>query len=169
MFRTKDFILMDVINIKGKKIGFINDIIVDFKSGEVKGFVISSYKLFQKTLSVLKEDIVSFNKSMVVGKCIKNKFFTFSKIKNIDIINRYGEIIGMTEDILFQEFTFKIQGLVVSTGFIKNLLVGKKILLVNSIIIGDQSILYYSDNVNIDFISVPHKLFEEDNCNEKSI
>ena len=58
MFRTKDFILMDVINIKGKKIGFINDIIVDFKSGEVKGFVISSYKLFQKTLSVLKEDII---------------------------------------------------------------------------------------------------------------
>jgi uncharacterized protein YrrD len=169
MFRTKDFILMDVIDIKGKKIGFINDIIVDFKSGEVKGFIISSYKLFQKTLSVLNEDIVSFNKAMVVSKCRKNKFFTFSKIKNMDIINRYGEIIGMTEDILFQEFTFKIQGLVVSTGFIKNLLVGKKILLVNSIIIGEKSILYYSNKVNIEFISVPHKLFQEDKFNEKSI
>ena len=169
MFRTKDFILMDVINIKGKKIGFINDIIVDFKSGEVKGFVISSYKLFQKTLSVLKEDIVSFNKAMVVGKCRKNKFFTFSNIKNMDIINRYGEIIGMTEDILFQEFNFKIQALVVSTGFIKNLFIGKKILLVNSIIIGEQSILYYSNKANIDFISVAHKLFEEDKCYEKSI
>ncbi len=169
MFRTKDFILMDVVDIKGKKIGVINDIILDFNSGEVKGFVISSYKFFQKTLSVLREDIISFNKAMVVGKCIKNRYFTFSKIKNMDIINRYGEIIGMAEDILFHEFTYKIQGMVVSTGFIKNLLVGKKILLVNSIIVGEESILYYENKANIDFISVPHKLFLEDKCYEKSI
>jgi uncharacterized protein YrrD len=106
---------------------------------------------------------------MVIDKIRKNKFFTFSKIKNMDIVDIYGDIIGMAEDILFHEFTFKIKGLVVSTGFIKNLLVGKKILLVKSIIIGEQSILYYSNNAKIDFISVPHKLFAEEKCHEKSI
>lgn len=169
MFRTKDFILMDVVDIRGKKIGFINDIIVDFKKGDVKGFIVSSYSFFQKTLCVLKEDIVSFNKSMVVSKVIKEKLFTFSKIKGMDIINNSGDIIGMAEDILFHEFTFKIQGLVVSTGFIKNLLVGKKILLVNSFIIGEKSILYYSTKSKMEFISVPHKLFAEEKHNEKSI
>jgi uncharacterized protein YrrD len=170
MFRTKDFIFMDVVDIRGKKIGFINDIIIDFKTRQVTGFLISSYKFFQKTLTVLKEDIVSFNKTMVISKCVKHNYFTFSKIKNMDIINTYGELIGMAEDILFHEFTFRIQGIVVSTGFIKNLLTGKKILLINSIIIGERSILYYYSNKNnMEFVSVPHKLFRMDNCHEKSI
>ncbi|MCM0648772.1 PRC-barrel domain-containing protein [Clostridium swellfunianum] len=169
MFKTKDFMLMDVVDIRGKKIGFINDIIIDFKKGDVKGFVVSSYSFFQKTLCVLKEDIVSFNKSMIVSRVLKDKLFTFSKIKGMDIINCSGNILGMAEDILFHEFTFKIQGLVVSTGFIKNLLVGKKILLVNSFIIGEQSILYYSAKSKVEFISVPHKLFAEENQNEKTI
>lgn len=169
MFRTKDFILMDVVDIKGKKIGFINDIIVDFSRGEVKGFVISTYKLLQKSISVLREDIVSFNRAMVIDKYTKDNFFTFSKVKNMDIINKHGDIIGMSEDILFHEFTFKINGLIVSMGFVKNLLIGKKILLANSIIVGEESILYYSNKNNINFISVPHKLFGEDNYHEKSI
>jgi uncharacterized protein YrrD len=169
MFRTKDFLLMDVVDIKGKKIGFINDIIVDFNSGEVRGFVISSYRLLQKSLSVLKEDIVSFNKSMVISKCIKKEYLTFSKIRNMDIIDKYGEIMGLVEDILFHEFTFKIQGIVVSTGFIKNLLTGKRIILANTVIIGEESVLYYPSKNNFNFISIPHKLFTDEKYHEKNI
>jgi uncharacterized protein YrrD len=106
---------------------------------------------------------------MVVGKCIKNSFLSFSNIKDIDIVNRNGEIIGMAEDILFHEFTFKIQGLLVSTGFIKNLMSGKKILLMNTIILGEKSILYYSPKNNIEFTSISHRLFVESKCHEKSI
>ena len=169
MFRTKDFILMDVVNLKGKKIGFIKDILVDFHKGEVIGFVVSSYKLFQNTICVMKENIVSFNKIMVISKYSKRDSLVFSKIKNMDIINRFGDIVGMAEDMLFQEFTFKINGLVVSTGFIKNLIIGKKILLMNSIILGEENILYYSDRSNVDFISIPHKLFMEEEHHEKII
>jgi uncharacterized protein YrrD len=75
----------------------------------------------------------------------------------------------MAEDILFHEFTYKIQGLVVSTGFIKNILSGKKILLMNSVILGENAILSISDNSNIDFVSIPHKLFMEVECHEKNI
>lgn len=169
MFRTKDFILMDVVDIKGKKIGFIKDIIIDFHKAQVKGFVISSYKIYQKTLNVLKEDIVSFNKTMVVKRWHKDKFLTFSEVKNRDVKNRYGDIIGILEDMLFHEFTFEIKGIIISSGFIKNFITGKKIILMNSVILGEESILYYKDKSKIDFVSVPHKLSMEVECHEKNI
>lgn len=161
MFRSKDFILMDVVDIKGKRIGFIKDIIIDFHNGEVKGFIVSTYKLFQKTISILKKDIVSFNKFMIISRWDKNSYLQLSDIINMDIINKEGDIIGMAEDILFQEFTFKIHGLIVSTGFIKNILSGKKILLMNSVILGENSILNISNSTNVDFVSIPHKFFRE--------
>jgi uncharacterized protein YrrD len=169
MFRTKDFILMDVVDIKGKKVGFVNDIIIDFHKGEVKGFVVSSYRILQKTIILSKEDIISFNKTMVIANWRKGCLLKFSDIKNMDIVNRYGDIIGMVEDILFHEFTFKIYGLVVSTGFIKNIVKGKRILLMNSVILGNESILVYSLDNRISFSSVPHKIFTEEECHEESI
>lgn len=161
MFRVKDFILMDVIDIKGRRIGFIKDVIIDFNRGEVQGFVISSYSLFQRTMSILKQNIVSFNKSMVINGWSKGKFLLFSSIKNMDVKNRYGDIIGITEDILFHEFTFKIKGVVVSSGLLKNFITGKRILLINSVILGEKSILNYKDFSKVDFTSVPHKLSTE--------
>jgi uncharacterized protein YrrD len=169
MFRAKDFMLMDVVDIRGRKIGFIKDIVIDFHNGVVIGFMVSSYKLFQNTVCVLKEDIVSFNKSMIVNKLTKKQYLGFDNIKNMDIINSHGDIIGMAEDILFKEFTFKIHGVIVSTGFIKNLITGKKILLINNLILGEANILYYINKDNIDFISVPHKLFAGEKHNEKII
>lgn len=169
MFRTKDFILMDVCNTKGRKIGFVKDIIIDFHDGEVKGFVISSYKIFQSTICVLKEDIVSFNKSMVISKCNNNKYLKFSDIKNMDIVNKSGDIIGMMEDILFHEFSFKIHGVIVSTGFIKNLISGKRVFLLKNMILGEESILCFNDVSKIDLISIPHKLFTEVGNHEKNI
>lgn len=169
MFRTKDFIMMDVVDIKGKKVGFVKDIIIDFHKGEVNGFVVSTYKLLQKTITVLKEDIVSFNKAMIISSYGKETLLKFSAIKNMDIVNRYGDIIGMVEDILFHEFTFKITGLIVSTGFLKNVLKGKRILLMNTLILGNESILCTSLDSDISFLSVPHKIFTEEECHEENI
>jgi uncharacterized protein YrrD len=169
MFRAKDFILMDVIDIKGKKIGFIKDIIIDFNRGFVIGFVVSSYKIFQKTINVLQEHIVSFNKSMVINGYSKCKYITYDEIRNMDIIDRNGEIIGMLEDILFHKFSFKIHGIIISSGLIKNILKGKRILLINGLILGEKSILYYRSNNKIDFTSIPHKLFTEVHYYEKEV
>lgn len=169
MFRTKDFIMMDVVDIKGKKVGFVRDIIIDFHRGEVKGFVVSTYKLMQQTITILKEDIISFNKTMVISNSRKESSLKFSNIKNMDIVNRYGDIIGMVEDILFHEFSFKINGLVVSTGFLKNIIKGKRILLMNSVILGNESILFTSLDNEISFLSVPHRIFTEEECHEESI
>lgn len=167
MFRSKDFILMDVVDIKGKKIGFIKDILVNFHSGEVIGFEASCYNLFQKSISILKENIISYNKAMVIKGSSKKKFFKFSDFKEMEIINSNGEIIGMVEDIVFHEFTFKLQAIISSSGFIKNLISGKEILLINSLILGERSVFYFNSKENINFLSIPHKLFSEVGAYEK--
>lgn len=161
MFRSKDFILMDVIDIKGKKIGFIKDILIDFNKGEVIGFEASSYNLFQKSISILRENIISFNKTMVIKGYSKKVFLKFSSFKDMDVISANGEIMGMVEDIIFHEFTFKLQGLILSTGFMKNLIYGKEILLIQSLILGEKSVFHYNPKKNINFLSIPHKLFSE--------
>lgn len=169
MFRSKDFLLMDVIDIQGRRVGFINDILINFHKAEVLGFVLSSYRLFQKTLIVEKKDIVSFNKMMVIAGTSRENSLKFSEIKNMDILNKYGDVVGMTEDILFHEFSFNICGLVSSTGFLKNLVKGKSILLMNNLILGDESILLHDFQNKISFRSVPHKIFTEEECHEESI
>lgn len=169
MFRTKDFILMEVIDIRGKRIGFIKDIIIDFSKGEVRGFVVSSYSFFQHTINVLKENIISFNKHMVICSSQKGDFLKFSQIKSMDIINRQGQISGMVEDILFHEFSFNIKGVIASTGFIKNIFSGKEVLLINQLILGEESLLYIPENSKTRLVSVPHKMFAEVECYEKNI
>jgi len=167
MLRSKDFLLMDVLDIKGKKIGYIKDLLVDFNGGHVEGFVISTYKLFQGDLYVLAENIISFNRSMIVGKCVKDKRFELKQLKGMDVLNRYGNIIGMVEDILFDCNTFTIKGVLVSTGFIRNFILGKKIILTNRVILGEENLWCYGDCNKLSLVSIPHKLAMEVGCDEK--
>ena len=50
MFKSKDFIFMDVVTVEGNKIGFIKDLLIDFNKGKVIGFLVSPYKFFRKNL-----------------------------------------------------------------------------------------------------------------------
>ena len=65
MYREKDFLLMEVYNEKGKRIGFINDMIIELEKDEVMGFVIISYNLFKGYSHILKENIISFEEKMI--------------------------------------------------------------------------------------------------------
>jgi len=167
MLRSRDFLLMDVLNIKGKKIGYIKDLLVDFNGGQVEGFVISTYKLFQGELYVLTEDIISFNNSMIISNCVKDKRFELKHLKSMDVLNRYGSIIGMVEDVLFDWNSFKIKGVLVSTGFIRNFIMGKKIILINNLILGEENLWCYGDCNKLSLVSIPHKLMMEVGCDEK--
>ena len=144
MFKSKDFIFMNVITVEGKKIGFIKDLLIDFNKGKVIGFQVSPYKFFQKNVSVLKEDIVYFNKEMVVKKVENNIYLPLHTLINMDVIDKCRNIFGMVEDITFTYDTFEIKGIIVSSGFIMNLLRGKRIMLVNELMLGEENILYKS-------------------------
>lgn len=167
MYRTRDFTLMDVISVNGKKLGFINDILIDFNKKKVVGFSISSTSLLKKNLKVMAQDIVSFNSVMVITETFKGEFLQFKDIRGMDVKDRRGNIIGMIEDILFDEDSFIIGAVIISTGFITNFILGKKIILINDLVLGEKNILYNERNANLNFISLPHKLFMEDDVSEK--
>lgn len=154
---------MDVNDINGKTIGYIKDVLVDFNEGRVIGFVVSCYKFLQNNLTIFVEDIISFNKDMIVSKISKNKKLKLSEIKNMDIVNIFGEIIGITEEVLFDKNTFRINGLIISQGFFRNFTEGKKVILTNEIIIGEENILFFGCFNKVNFFTMPHKLFMEVN------
>lgn len=168
MYRTKDFTLMDVIDVNGKRLGYIQDLLLNFNKRKVIGFNLTSSSLFKKNLNIMIEDIVSYNSTMVVTAVKKGSFLKFSDIKGMDIRDKKDNIIGMIEDILFDEKHFSIKATVVSTGFITNFISGKKIILVNDLVLGEQNLMFNEKNDNLNFSSLPHKLFVEEDIDEKN-
>lgn len=149
---------MDVVNVLGRRMGFIKDVLIDFNSEEIKGFVMSSYKIYNKNQYILNENVISFNSVMIVSKTSENIFLQFEKIKNMDIFDRKGNIIGITEDIIFNEEDYKINGLIVSTGILRNFMYGKNIFLIRELILGDDNLLYIGNENNCNFFSTVHKI-----------
>ena len=162
MYRSKDFMLMEVMDISGKKIGFIKDILIDFNKGYITGFSISSTRLLKKDYTVRKENIISFNNNMVISEISEECELKLSDFKGMDVVNNKGDIIGMVEDIIFNNEDFKINGIIVSTGFIRNLIYGKQIYLIKELILGNKNILYFKEGSNMFFRTVPHELLEVD-------
>lgn len=157
MFRTKDFIMMDVADVKGKRIGFIKDILINFNEGVVVGFLISPYNLFVKSCYVLSQDIVSFERTMIIEKTTLHSPLKLRDFLGMEVLDTKGNILGVFEDIIFSH-DFKVKGLVVSSGFISKLIKGKKIVLINEILVGDDNIIYMGNSQKVNLVSVPHKL-----------
>lgn len=162
MYRSKEFILMNVENNNGKKVGVIKDILLNFKELKLVGFVLSTFSIFSKEKIICTKDIITFNDFMIIDNFRDIEGVPFSKIKNIDVIDVCGNTIGVVEDFLFCVETFKIKALVVSTGMVKNLFYGKRIILPSDFIIGNDSIIYYPKNKNIIFKSKIHIIGKED-------
>lgn len=157
---------MDVVDLKGKKLGFISDLLIDFHSKRILGFNISSNNWFNTNINVMAEDIIGFNSVMIVVKSTKGKFLNFKDVKGIDILDRGGNIIGIVDDIIFDREKFNIRALVVSEGVITNFISGKKVILIKDLILGDESIFFNRKNQNINLFSLPHPLFKEDDSDE---
>lgn len=168
VYRSKDFILMDVIDMNGKRLGYINDLLIDFNKRKVIGFNISTSSFFKKDLNVMNENIVSYNSAMVITEAVKGMFLQFKNIKGMDVRDKKGTIVGMVEDILFEEENFSIKALIISTGFITNFISGKKIVLINQLVLGEENLLYNWQNEHLNFSSIPHKLFMEEDLDERN-
>lgn len=133
---------MDVINIEGKSLGYIEDIILDFNKGKLLGFKIASPNFRKKDGVLYIEDIVSYS-DKIIGKVSEKKIhLNLSSIRNLDVINTSGLVIGILEDILIEKEGFLIKAVVISTGFLRNLKFGKKIVLKEQLILGEHSVFY---------------------------
>ena len=81
----------------------------------------------------------------------------FSEIKNFDLINKDGHMIGILEDILI-DYDFYIRGLIVVSGLVDKFKNGKRVIQLKETILGEESILFFG-NKNINMRMIPRKYF----------
>lgn len=157
MFKTRDFYFKKVYDIKGKKIGIIEDIYIDFYSGKVTGFKISSSILFSKKNYVDIEEIIDIGEDMIINSIRKGSGLAFKELKYMEIIDKLSNVKGVLEDIIIDIKDYSIKAIVMSSGLIDKMIKGKQIILLNKCILGEKYILY-TGNEGILFKSMPHNM-----------
>lgn len=157
MFRVKYFQYMNVYDNKGKYLGFIKDIAIDYHKSIVLGFKLSIKGVFSKERYILVKDIVAMNEKAIVTKSVKDKFLCFSDIKSLDIIDSSGGIVGVLEDLIIDLRDYSIKAIVVNPGILAKITRGKEIILIKETILGDYSIAYLGDRNKVKLISLSAK------------
>ena len=166
MFKTRDFYFKKVYNIKGKKIGIIEDLYIDFYLGKVVGFKVSNSILFSKNNYVDMQDIIDIGEDVIINSIRKGEGLTFKEIKYMEIIDTLSNIKGVLEDIIIDIQDYSIKAIVISSGLIDKMIKGKQIILLNRCILGEKYILY-TGNEGISFKSMPHNM-ENYNATKKA-
>lgn len=161
MLRSKDFYLKDIFDSKGKKVGVVKDIVIDFINGTVKGFLVTNYSFFSKKNFVKVEDIIEIKDGLVVDSIGEGKGLLLSDIKNMDIIDKYNLIKGVLEDIIIDPLDYSIKGIIVNSGFVKNIITGKEILLMNRCKLRKNNIIYMGEP-DIIMKTIPHGISQNE-------
>jgi uncharacterized protein YrrD len=157
MFKTRDFFLKNVYNIKGKKIGIIEDLYIDFHAGRILGFKVSNSSLFSKNDYVDMEDVIDIGEDMIINLIKKGNGLTFKEIKYMEIIDTLGNIKGVLEDIIIDIEDYSIKAILMTSGLVDKMIKGKQIILLNRCVLGEKYILY-NENQGVSFKSMPHNM-----------
>ncbi|NKF05948.1 PRC-barrel domain-containing protein [Clostridium gasigenes] len=161
MLKTRDFYLIKVYDIKGKYLGVIDDIAIDFYKGQVIGFFISNFSLFSKKNYIDKKEIISINEVVIVNTMTHYNGLSFKEIKDMDIMDNNNTMRGVLEDLIIEKKDLSIKGIIMSSGIFDKMLKGKEILLLKQCILGEDFILY-SGNDAIRLQTLPHNIREYD-------
>lgn len=156
MIRSKEFLLKNVYDIRGKKLGVVEDLYIDFFKGIIIGLKISTHAFFSKKNCLFIDDIISIDKEILVKELKEGTGLRLQEVKGMDIIDLNGNLKGVVEDCIIDEVGLTIKGLVVSTGLIERLLKGKEVILINECILGEDYVLYVG-NKNVTLKSMPRK------------
>ena len=156
MYRIRDLIGLKVFDSNGKKVGVVCDLAIDYFSGKVMGFIITK-KLFSKRDYVDLTNVISLSDTIRTEGVHVHRGLKFSEIKNFDLINKDGHMIGILEDILI-DYDFYIRGLIVVSGLFDKFKNGKRVIQLKETILGEENILFFG-NKNINMRMIPRKYF----------
>ncbi len=159
MYKSRDFVFMDVLDLQGEKLGYIKDILINFSKKEVIGFKVTPYKLFRKNFSILKEDIIYFNGSMIVNKTNKEEYLAFSDIKKMYVIDKNSKILGIVKELIFDGESFEIRAISIAYSLVTSIFKERRILLIKDMILGEDNLLYVGCQDKYSFHCVPHNNF----------
>lgn len=166
MFKTRDFYFKKVYNMKGKKIGVIEDLYIDFYLGKVIGFKVSNSMLFSKNNYVEIGEVIDIGEDVIINSIKKGEGLTFKEIKYMEVIDTLSNVKGVLEDIVIDIQDYSIKAIVISSGLVDKMIKGKQIILLNRCILGEKYILY-TGNEGILFKSMPHNM-DRSNATKKA-
>jgi uncharacterized protein YrrD len=159
MYKSRDFIFMDVLDLQGEKLGYVKDILINFSKREVIGFKVTPYKLFKKNFSVLKEDIIYFNGAMIINKINKEEYLAFNDIKKMYVIDKNSEILGIVKELIFDGESFEIRAISIAYSLVTSIFKERRILLIKDMILGEDNLLYVGCQDKYSFHCIPHNNF----------
>lgn len=162
MLRTRDFYLKKVYDVKGKNLGVIDDITIDFFLGKVLGFTVSNFSLLNKKKFITINNLISMNDHIIVTELEETRGLSFKELKYFDIVTSQGEFLGVLEDFIIDKNDFSIKGLIISSGIFDKIIKGKEVILISQCILTEQFILYKGSE-NIKLKTLPHGLTEKKN------
>ena len=170
MMRSRDFMFANAYSVDGKKIGRIEDILLNFSSGTIEGFKINKGSVFNKSICISKDNIICISSKLIVREeDYKEEFIEFKKIKGMEAININGLILGDIEEIIFDEMNLNIKGLIISKGILDNIMSGKKVVLQGDYIIGKRNLLCLAKQEKFNFVRTFHDITMEADKNEEGI
>ena len=157
MYRIKDFYNKKIYSIQGKKLGVIKDIYLDFNAGVILGFEVNSYSFSNKKNYLDISDIISVNDEVICNELKKGKGLKFSDIKDLEVINKDGDIKGEVEDLIIDKDSYKIKGIILGIGIVDRMIGGKEVILVQKCVLGDDFIVYLG-GAGVKVRNLPHNL-----------
>ncbi|MCD2346079.1 PRC-barrel domain-containing protein [Clostridium guangxiense] len=170
MMRSRDFMFANAYSVDGKRIGRIEDLLLNFNDGTIEGFRINKGSIFNKSICISKDNVICISSKLIVREEeFRGEFVEFKNIKGMETINVDGLILGVVEEIIFDEMNLKIKGLIISKGIFDNIISGKKIILQGNYIIGKNNLLCLAKQEKFNFVRIFHNIAMEVDKNEKNI
>lgn len=160
MFKSKDLYMKNIYDLNGKKVGTSKEILIDFYTGRVLGLEINTFGLKNDYVDI--KDIIQIDEEILINKVSEIKGIRFSDIRDMEVIDRLGNSKGVVEDLLIEEESYDIKGIILNSGIIDTLLKGKEVILINNSVLGEEYILYLGQP-NIVFKNVPHEINRNEN------
>ncbi|MFL0249956.1 PRC-barrel domain-containing protein [Clostridium neuense] len=170
MMRSRELILENVYSIRGKRIGIVEDLLVNFNTGTIEGFRINKGSILSRSICISKDSVICVASKLIVKEEEYNgNFVEFKNIKGMEAVNIKGVILGSIEEIIFDEMNLAIKGIIISKGIFDNMISGKKVILQGDYIMGKSSLLCLSKQEKFNFVRIFHDIAMEVDKNEKGV
>lgn len=143
---------------KGKKIGYIENAIFNYKMKRITSYIISNGRIIPKNFLIPLNRINYIKNKMIISEPItsykkrlinKNICFTIEGIIEKPIFNKDNRFIGEVEDIILDDTSGCLKAIICKRGFFDDLIRGKKVLLINNIIITKDKIICSEGSIEI--------------------
>lgn len=127
-----------VVDRRGNLLGIVEDCIFDARNNRLCSLIVAGGGLFSASSILPLTSVVRLGDTIIYGgrpfrcrrkKLIMNRIITLNEILGKHIVNLDGENEGRLADIIIDEHTGEILGLICSRGLVEDLVAGRRLVL----------------------------------------